>query len=166
MSEEVDWNDLQPETVPDFEASKEPKKSLRERVSARSKSDETKAKPAPRARRTTTRKVSAPKKGAYVQSLTEMYTYLGMGVAIVDPTCANVVLESAENCAKSIDELAYQNESVRRALDMLTQSSAIGAVIMAHMPIAMAVLAHHGGLNKLSGLIVRTDNETVSTTES
>lgn len=92
-----------------------------------------KRKPAPRA-----------KKGAFVEPLTELYTTLGMMLMAFDQQCATVVIKSAEQCATSMDELAYQNESVRRALTAITQTSAWGAVIFAHMPIIMAVAMHHG----------------------
>lgn len=163
MSENVDWSSIPAETVesvPDFKASEEKAESVvnKTRRKVRERAAAKEAASAPRARRTTKR-ASAPKKGAYKETLQEMYAYVGMGIMIVDPTCGNAVIESAEQCAQSLDDLAYTNESVRRVLDTLTQGSAIGAVIMAHLPIVMAVAAHHGGLNKLGGLIVGAQSE-------
>jgi hypothetical protein len=57
--------------------------------------------------------------------------------------CANAVIKSAEQCARSLDELAYTNDAVRRVLYGLIQTSAIGAVIIAHGPILLAVMVHH-----------------------
>lgn len=90
-------------------------------------------KPAPRA-----------KKGAFVEPLEQLYTTIGMMLMAFDPTCAEVVIKSANQCAEAMDELAYQNEAVRRALVALTTTSAVGAVLFAHAPIIMAVAMHHG----------------------
>lgn len=131
-------NDEKPDEfgVPNHENSKEPKTPFNFRKPVGDKRDtKTKPKakkPAPRAR-----------KGMFVEPLTQLYVGLGMTIMAVDPVCANAVIKSAENCAKSIDELAYQNEAVRRAVMALTQTSAVGGVIIAHMPILMAVMIHH-----------------------
>lgn len=97
-----------------------------------------------------TRKTSTPRKpaiprrkGMFVQPLTQMYVGMGMILMPVDPVCANAVMQSAEQCAKSLDDLAYQNDAVRRALFAITQTSAVGAVIFAHLPILAAVMMHH-----------------------
>lgn len=96
------------------------------------------------AKKTTTRKSTVPRrKGMFVQPLTQMYVGLGMILMPVDPVCANAVMQSAENCARTLDELAYQNDAVRRALFAITQTSAVGAVIFAHLPILAAVMMHH-----------------------
>lgn len=134
----VEAEDAPEFTVPDATKSRRsrreylfPPKDKEETKSTRT--TRTKRKPAPRA-----------KKGAFVEPLTELYTTLGMMLMPFDSQCANVVMKSAEQCAQSMDELAYQNESVRRALTAITQTSAWGAVIFAHMPIIMAVVMHHG----------------------
>lgn len=90
-------------------------------------------------------KKAAPraKKGAFVEPLTQVYTGLGITLVPFDEVCGTAVLQSAEQCAKSLDELAYQNEAVRRALTALTQTSAMGAVLIAHLPIILAVAGHH-----------------------
>lgn len=102
-----------------------------------------KKKPAPRA-----------KKGMFVEPLTQLYVGLGLTIMPVDPVCANAIVKSAEQCAISLDDLAYQNEAVRRALMSLTQTSAVGGVIIAHMPILMAVMIHHvpAAQNMLGGM--------------
>ncbi len=90
------------------------------------------------------RKPTIPKrKGQFVQPLTQMYAGLAMVLMPIDPVCANAIMQSASRCAESLDALAYQNDAVRRALHALTQTSAMGAVIIAHAPILMAVAMHH-----------------------
>lgn len=83
------------------------------------------------------------RKGQFVTPLTQIYMGVGLSLMPFDAVCANAVMKSAENCAKSVDELAYQNEAVRRAVYALTQTSAVGAVLVAHLPILMAVAMHH-----------------------
>lgn len=83
------------------------------------------------------------RKGQFVQPLTEFYAGIGTAVIMFDPVCGQAILTSATKCAETIDELAYRNEAVRRAVWGLTQTSAWGAVLIAHMPIIMAVVMHH-----------------------
>lgn len=135
---DVEVEDAPEFTVPDPNKSRRsrreylfPKKDTETPTTART--PRPKKKPAPRA-----------KKGAFTEPLTELYTTLGMVLMPFDAQCANVVIKSAEQCAESMDELAYRNESVRRALAAITQTSAWGAVIFAHLPIIMAVVMHHG----------------------
>lgn len=139
--------------IPDHTQSR---RSRRDYLGFGKKADEEKPKG-----RTTTRPKRKPapraKKGAFIEPLTELYTLLGGVLMPFDPQCANAVIVSAEKCAESMDELAYQNESVRRALTALTQTSAWGAVIFAHLPIIMSIAMHHGpgGMGKaMSGLVV------------
>lgn len=143
--EPLDLNSLQAETVdqpafdvPDHKKSQEPPAERVRRLFAGDRRDTpAKAprkpkKPAPRA-----------KHGAFVEPLQQMYAGIGIMLMPIDPVCANAVLSSAENCARTLDDLAYQNEAVRRVLTSLVTTSAAGAVFLAHMPILMAVVMHH-----------------------
>lgn len=141
-AEEIDFAGVgEPEDAPDFTAP-DPSKSRRSR---REYLFPPKDKEPPKARATKRRK-PAPraKKGAFIEPLEALYGSLAAVLMPFDPQCANVIAMSATRCAESMDELAYQNESVRRALTALTQTSALGAVIFAHAPIIMAVAVHHG----------------------
>ncbi len=90
------------------------------------------------------RKVTVPnKKGQFVGPLTTLYMGVGGFLMHFDPVCANAVIQSAEPCAILWDELAYQNEAVRRFLWSLTQVSLGSKLFLAHMPIFMAVFMHH-----------------------
>lgn len=83
------------------------------------------------------------RKNQFVEPLTQMYVGVGMVLMPFDSVCATAVLESAKTCAEALDDLAYQNDAVRRAIFALTQTSATTAVIVAHMPILLAVAMHH-----------------------
>jgi hypothetical protein len=84
-----------------------------------------------------------PRKGAFVAPLTEIYALTGTMMMPFDQSCGTAVMMNAEACAKSLDNLAYQNDAVRRVLTALVQTSTWGAVIAAHAPIIMAVAMHH-----------------------
>lgn len=133
----TDIPDDAPHGVPDHKASRAKRRS---RLFPGDRSDDTPPKATPKPR-----KKPAPraKRGAFTDNLTQIYVGLGITLMPVDPVCANAIIQSAPECARTLDELAYQNEAVRRALHALTQTSAVGAVFFAHMPILMAVVLHH-----------------------
>lgn len=85
----------------------------------------------------------AKKRGALVQPLTQLYTSVGALMIPFDPTCGSAIIANAENCARTLDDLAYQNDAVRRALTALVQTSVWGGVIAAHTPILLAIAIHH-----------------------
>lgn len=139
----LDLSGIEPEDAPEFSVPD----SSRSREERRNFFRSTKPAEETTSRRTATKKRKpAPraKRGAFIEPLTQLYTLIGGMLMPFDPQCANVVIMSAEHCAESMDNLAYENEAVRRALTALTQTSAIGAVVMAHAPIIMAVAMHHG----------------------
>jgi len=145
VTEEM-FEGIETEDAPEFTAP-DPNKSRQSRKDFLFGRKDDKAESGPKATgRTAPRRKPAPraKRGVFVEPLTQLYTGMGAMLMPFDAQCANVVISSAEQCATSMDELAYQNESVRRALTAITQSSAWGAVIFAHLPIIMAVAMHHG----------------------
>jgi predicted nucleic acid-binding Zn ribbon protein len=83
------------------------------------------------------------KKGQFIEPLMKLYGGLGAMVMIADPVCGTAIVSSAQKCAETIDQLAYENESVRRLAWMLTRTSTAGMVIVAHLPIIMAMTMHH-----------------------
>lgn len=90
------------------------------------------------------RKPAIPKrKGQFIAPLENLYTSVGIMLMPFDAVCGNAVLQSAAQCAKSLDDLAHQNDAVRRLIYALVQTSALGAVIAAHAPILLAVAMHH-----------------------
>lgn len=90
------------------------------------------------------RKAPAPMpRGGLRKPLEDMYTSMGMMMMPFDPNCGKVIIESAERCAESLEDLAKTNPAVRRVLIALVTTNALGAVIMAHAPILMAIAMHH-----------------------
>jgi hypothetical protein len=83
-----------------------------------------------------------PRKGL-AGPLTNMYTGLGMTLAMVDKHCGMAVVESAEDCAQAWEDLAKTNPKVRRAILMLLETSDVTKIVIAHAPIMVAVMSHH-----------------------
>jgi hypothetical protein len=81
--------------------------------------------------------------GMLVKPLTAFYETIGGLIILADPTCGQAIINSAEEAAKALDELARTNPKVRKVLMRLMQSGAVTKVVIAHLPIVMAVLAHH-----------------------
>lgn len=85
------------------------------------------------------------------KSLSRMYGSLGMMIYPFDNTCGTTVLENADRMAESLEQLAAENESVRKVLEKVAESSAWGTVVAAHAPVLTSVFMHHG-----SGMISKT----------
>jgi hypothetical protein len=83
------------------------------------------------------------RRGSMVKPLEKMYGSLAIAILPFDQVCATAVMNAAPQCAEALDNLAYENEAVRRILVSMLQTSAIGAVLLAHSPIIMAIMMHH-----------------------
>lgn len=95
--------------------------------------------------KSTTRPVPPkPREGTLVKPLTEMYVGIGAMVLPFDNACGGAVIANAENCAKSLEALARENEAVRRAILAIISTGAWGSVIVAHLPILIMITVHHG----------------------
>lgn len=75
------------------------------------------------------------------KAIERMYVLIGGFLQPFNPTLGETIMEQAPDCAESVYELAQTNEKFRRALHGLMTSTLTGAVIFAHLPILMAVVA-------------------------
>lgn len=91
------------------------------------------------------------------KSLEKFYVTVGIGLAPFDMICAQEIVSNASQCARAWDELAKQNDSVRRVLEGLVKTGAWGGVIAANLPIIVGVALHHGG-PQIRDLIGRAAN--------
>lgn len=73
------------------------------------------------------------------KDLEGLYTMIGTGIFPFDNQVGVVVLESAPNCASSLYDLAQKNPRLRKQLESLLSAGAYGAVISAHLPIAVII---------------------------
>lgn len=89
------------------------------------------------------KKLPPRRRGSLVKPLEEMYVTIGMAVMAFDEPCGIAITNSATRCAEALDNLAYENDAVRRVIMRLIQTSAWGGVVMAHSPIIMAIAVHH-----------------------
>lgn len=84
-----------------------------------------------------------PRPGSLKKPLQDMYGTIGMTVALFDPVCGQAILANAEACAIALENMARENEAVRRVIMSLVQTSIWGQLIAAHMPILLAIAMHH-----------------------
>lgn len=73
------------------------------------------------------------------KSLESFYLMLGTGIFPFDNQVGVVVMESAPNCASALNDLADKNPRLRKQLESLLSAGAYGAVISAHLPIAVII---------------------------
>lgn len=146
----VDWDAIRAEAEdvppigtpyekPDHKASRErPRWAGRARTKTQdatsSKSSASRAKP---------KKTVPNRKGQFVQPITQLYGYIGMGVFVRDQVCGAAIIQAAPQCAEAWDEMAYKNEAVRRVLWAVVQTGDLGKIIAAHLPILVAAMSHH-----------------------
>lgn len=73
------------------------------------------------------------------KDLEGLYTMLGTGIFPFDQQVGVTIIDSAPNCASSLYELAQKNPRLKRQLTSLLSAGAYGAVISAHLPIAVVI---------------------------
>lgn len=102
--------------------------------------------PTPKAPKAAKPKLRAIPKNSHplAEPLIKLYAGIGAVLAMRDPVCGAAIIANAEECAKSLENLARENDAVRRALEALLKTSNWGLVMTAHLPILMAIYAHHG----------------------
>jgi hypothetical protein len=93
------------------------------------------AKPTPKAR--------SGRRPALRVALERFYENIGGLTLMFDPVCGQVIIDNAGRTAEAMNELAMQDIKVRRILERLVETSALGTVIAAHAPIALVIYSHH-----------------------
>jgi hypothetical protein len=91
------------------------------------------------------RKPSTPpppyKEGMFVEPLAQMYAMAGMAFLVVGKqNSAMAFMENGHQCAETLDEWARTSPKVRKLLAPLLNAGGAGAVMVAHAPIAFAVV--------------------------
>lgn len=82
-----------------------------------------------------------PKPGVLADGISGLYTFAGFGLMPFAPKTAVTVAGQAEECAKAWEAAAAANPKIRAALIALTNGSVYGALVMAHVPIVLAVVS-------------------------
>lgn len=99
--------------------------------------------------------------GELTKPLMAFYGMVGMGIGAYDPTCGAAIVANGEACAVALDELARQNDAVRRVILAMTHTTAWGAVIAAHAPIMVVIANHH--VPEVGGYFNPADYDNVTT---
>lgn len=102
----------------------------------------------PRAVRSARRASNTPlppwREGAIAAWSAKMYTLAGVAISRFDPGCGAALQASADAAGGAWERLAKQNNTVRRWFAVLMQGSVISELVLAHAPLIVAVLSHHG----------------------
>lgn len=85
------------------------------------------------------------------KELESWYMMIGTGVFPFDPQVATVILSQAPQCAEALNDLAMKNPRVKRALQSMLTAGAYGAVITAHLPIAVILATKYTPLGEQYG---------------
>lgn len=85
-----------------------------------------------------------PTKG-FAPGVIKMYQTLAAAVTPFDVALGNALLASAEEAGEAWDELARQNQTVRRFLAWMLESTAWGKLLQAHAPIVGLMFARMMG---------------------
>lgn len=102
------------------------------------------------------RKESPPKLSPGMkQNLSDFYQFIGATIRPFDEFTGDTIIEQADKCADSVYKLAQSNDAVRRVVIALTTTSVSGAVLMAHLPIILAI-ARHSKNEKVRGTAAGT----------
>lgn len=90
-------------------------------------------------------KAGRPSKDALMtEKLADIYGFVGLGVAWFAPEDGRIIIERSEACAASLVTWSKESAPVAKFLDRLVTTSAIGAVITAHVGLGLAIAANHG----------------------
>ncbi len=76
----------------------------------------------------------------FAPGIEKMYLTIAMGVMPLDMELGVAIANIAEDAAKAWDELARRNDTVRRIIVAMMETTAVGAVFAAHMPIMLLVM--------------------------
>lgn len=80
---------------------------------------------------------------ADLDQLRAMYATAGIALMPFNAGAAISLTENADECVDAWDELAKQNDSVRRALLAMIEGGAWSRVFMAHVPIILSFIPGH-----------------------
>lgn len=80
---------------------------------------------------------------ADLDQLRALYATAGVALMPFNAGAAVALTSGADECVDTWDELAKQNDSVRRALLAMIEGGAWSRVFMAHVPIVLAFLPGH-----------------------
>lgn len=81
--------------------------------------------------------------GKIAKWVTTQYRRIGALLKPIDPICGESVSRAAEAAGLAWERLARENKTVRDIINKLMQTTVTTELLMAHLPIMIAVLTHH-----------------------
>src|SRR5262245_26764734 len=84
--------------------------------------------------------VRKTKSGELVKPVAKFYGLAAMAIAPVRPKTGHALMVQAMACATAWDNLAQENDSVRRVILWCIESGIWGEMVVAHMPILFSLL--------------------------
>ena len=104
--------------------------------------------------------------GKIAKWVTRQYLRCGELLKPFDPVCGGAVVSAAEAAGMAWERLARENKTVRDVINRLMQTTVTTELLMAHVPILLAVLTHHVPafrelVQKSSMAFIRTFAETM-----
>jgi hypothetical protein len=91
---------------------------------------------------------SGAKLPSLVVELTATYTIAGQIWAMKDPICGGTLVEMAPGLAETWNTAAQSNPTLHRYLSTFMASGSLMAVAVAHLPLAVVVVSHHGRVSE------------------
>lgn len=88
-----------------------------------------------------------------LKSLLKSYVGMGMAISIVAPQDGMIVVQNAEDLTESWRMLLDNDPKLRRIMKKAIQGSGWGAVISAHLAVAVPIISNHR--DKLQHLVSR-----------
>jgi hypothetical protein len=95
----------------------------------------------PAAKAKTQRAAVPPLKASAKRQIARIYILIGGLIEPMNEILGQTIVEQADKCADSVFELAQTNEEFRRVINAFMTGSLGGAVIFAHLPILLAIVA-------------------------
>jgi hypothetical protein len=83
------------------------------------------------------------KPGPIARWVASRYRWIGGLLSVADPQCGNAMVMCADAAGLAWQRMAKQNRQIRDIINRLMTSSATAELLMAHLPLLLAVLTHH-----------------------
>lgn len=87
---------------------------------------------------------SKSRKASLTPQLSMFFGSIGATVYAFDQTCGQSIMQGTPALAEALDELARENENVRRVLEGLMTAGTYSKLVVAVAGIALPIAAHHG----------------------
>lgn len=81
-----------------------------------------------------------PPAGVIADGIGGLYTFIGMGISPMRPQTGMAIVANSADLGKAWEAAAAQNPAIRKALLAIMQTSTVGVLVAAHVPIVIAAM--------------------------